>query len=323
MLPISRFFSLSPAPRVTPYRILVLLCPLMALAAALLAPFGLGLPWALDLMTHWVWPGLLGSLLLCLIGSWKERLLSIGGAAVCLILVITAMPSTDTPLKEGVNLKLASINVLSSNTDYAAFDHWLASSQPDVVTVLEVSRGWGQALNKQARYPFKHIITGDDNFGIALLSRYPFVVIPPDTRKGPVEPPIISVVVSIPSAAPFQVTAAHPPPPLTPTLASLHASQLAYLGNKTARYQGAAFLMGDVNATPWSSASWMLSLLGLQRMSGIHATWPAKGLPVELLPIDVIFSNSHAKLISAKVGTAIGSDHRPIEATVLIPSALH
>ncbi|MDO9179343.1 MAG: endonuclease/exonuclease/phosphatase family protein [Agitococcus sp.] len=323
MLPISRFFSIQPAPRVTPYRILILLCPLMATAAALLAPFGIGLPWALDLMTHWVWPGLLYSLLFSLVGSWKERLLSIGSAAVCLILVASAIPSSDSLLKEGVTLKLASINVLSSNTDYAAFDHWLASSQPDVVSVLEVSRGWEQALNKQTRYPFKHIIAGDDNFGIALLSRYPFVVVPPDTRKGPVEPTSISVVVSAPSAAPFQVTAVHPPPPLTPTLASLHASQLAYLGGKTARYQGAAFLLGDFNATPWSSASWMLSQLGLTRMSGTHPTWPAKWLPVELLPLDVIVSNRHAKLISVKVGTAIGSDHRPIEATVLVPLAAH
>ncbi|MDO8416524.1 MAG: endonuclease/exonuclease/phosphatase family protein [Agitococcus sp.] len=234
--------------------------------------------------------------------------------------MVSAIPAAPAPLKAGVKVKLSSVNVLSTNTNYAAFTHWLEVSAPDVIVVLEVSLAWERTLQKQTQYPYQKIMAREDNFGIALLSKYPLTLIPDNAIPTALsDPPSISAVVSVPMAAPFQVTAIHPSPPLSPTLSALHAAQLNYFGDRTASFPGASFLLGDFNATPWSSASLMLGYRGLTRISGMRPTWPAKGLPFELIPLDVIMSNKNAKPMSFSLGPNIGSDHRPIEASVLVP----
>lgn len=143
------------------YRLLTLLCPLAALSSQILAIFNISLPWAIDLATHWVWPALFILTALCLIGSIKERAISGFGAVLCVAL-LEAMESPAFPrVKDsGVVLKLATINVLSTNESFMAFNNWLKDVSPDVVAVLEVSPAWGKNISQLAEYPHQKVIDG-------------------------------------------------------------------------------------------------------------------------------------------------------------------
>lgn len=200
-----RIFSLTPLPCLVRYRLLVLVCPLMALVAVGLGLLDRDLPWLADLATHWVWPAFGVSLAACLFGSMKERLLSLGSLALCAGLLVAAAPPGKTATPEGVAVRLASANVLSTNTDYATFANWVRLTQPDVIAVLEVNAPWGAALEGLASYPYRKIVAREDNFGIALLSKLPMtaeVSTPPSLAH--LFPPSISAIVAVPGALPLK-----------------------------------------------------------------------------------------------------------------------
>ena len=70
-------------------------------------------------------------------------------------------------------------------------------------------------------------------------------------------------------------------------------------------------IVGDVNASPWSSAFKGLDTTGLKRAGTLEGTWPAVmgGLG---LPIDQVLVSDHWSIESFKVIDGLGSDHRAI-----------
>src|SRR5467141_4503221 len=81
-------------------------------------------------------------------------------------------------------------------------------------------------------------------------------------------------------------------------------------------------LAGDFNLTPWS---WLLNKLawagGLRRHGLLNATWPADLSPAvaPFLLIDNVLTSADIRSLSFAVGPELGSDHRPIAATPVIP----
>ena len=315
-----RIFSLTPLPRLVPYRLLVLACPVVALAALGLGHLDRDLPWLADLATHWVWPAIGVSLAACLFGSVKERLLSVASWSLCAGLLAAAAPAGRNVTPAGVAVRLASANVLSTNTNYAAFENWVQLTQPGVITVLEVNAPWGAALEGLAGYPYRKIVVRDDNFGIALLSKFPMTaeVVTPSSLAH-LFPPSISAMVSVPGAQPLKVIATHPVPPVSAEAHAARGVQLAYFGDEARAYAGPAVVMGDFNATAWSSVMLRLERRGLTRLTGLEPSWPATGLPWALISIDHLIANKGVLSGTTRIGPGIGSDHRPLEAVVRIP----
>jgi endonuclease/exonuclease/phosphatase (EEP) superfamily protein YafD len=72
-------------------------------------------------------------------------------------------------------LKVVSLNVHSSNVQYATVRAFLLETDPDIAILLEVTPVWFQEL-QALREAFPHVASQpqEDNFGIAVFSRIPF-----------------------------------------------------------------------------------------------------------------------------------------------------
>ncbi|MEM8935292.1 MAG: endonuclease/exonuclease/phosphatase family protein [Pseudomonadota bacterium] len=111
------------------------------------------------------------------------------------------------------------------------------------------------------------------------------------------------------------LVATHPMPPVTPSF--LRARDItietvkAIVGNETS-----FIVMGDFNTTPWAGAFGDLPGKRAGDPRG-ESTW-LSGAPIFGLPIDHIMLGSDLSLHDYRVGPNIGSDHRPLFATLSI-----
>lgn len=310
----------SPKPRLTPYRVVATVPPLAALVVSAMVSAGADVPWLLDLCTPWVWPALVCSLLMSAAGAPRENGLSLLTALLCAsVLWSPSAPDANASPAQatGPGVTLASVNVLSTNREFSAFKAWLATSNPDVVAVLEVSPEWATVLEGLEAYPHQKRVPRSDNFGIALISKFPLedvkVLHPPVAG---LSVPSISAVVQSPKDGAFKVISTHPIPPISARAHRALSTQIGFLASAAAAYPGPAVLMGDFNATPWSSAIRLAQQQGLHRVSGTQPTWPAKNNFFEMIPIDHILGNSRVVSVRAQVGPNVGSDHLPVMAIV-------
>lgn len=317
----------TPRPRITPYRLAATVPPLAALAVGGLVLAGIEVPWLLDLCAHWVQPALVGALLMSAVGAARQRLLSLATAVMCGTVLVLATPFEE-PARlseaEGASLTLASVNVLSSNREFARVKDWISTSNPDVLAVLEVSPYWAENLKSLAEYPHQKIVSRPDNFGIALLSKFPLDAV--EVLQTPWllgSTPSISAVVQSPEHGPFRVLATHPVPPVSAEALRARNAQVVHLARVAAAYPGPSVLMGDFNATPWSSAILLARQQGLHPVSGTQPTWPAKKLPTALIPIDHILANGAVTRVGAAVGPGVGSDHFPVLVKVRLQQGNH
>lgn len=302
------------------YRVLALAVPVLALVAQGLAARGSELPWLLDLATHWVWPA---AGLLCLtlfFGSAVARMLSLVGCAMCasLLLNVAAPDHREAPAS-AVTVKLLNANVLATSTSSAAFLALLQKASPDIVAVQEVSPHWAQVLSAQTDYPYRRVLAQSDSFGIALLSRYPLEFEAPAIGGGG-GTPSITATVSVPGARPLRVTVVHPIPPVSGNAHAARNRQLERVGAAVAGHLEPAVMVGDMNATPFSSPVQRLKQTGLVFATGWSPTWPSlPGFP-GLITLDHVVVNAQVLSTRAEVGPHIGSDHRPVLAWLALPA---
>ena len=74
-------------------------------------------------------------------------------------------------------------------------------------------------------------------------------------------------------------------------------------------------IIGDFNATPWSTSVQNLLDVGLQdcgRGFGLQASWHAEMPAFTRIPIDLCYHSSQLRTISYSVGAYAGSDHLPL-----------
>ena len=72
-------------------------------------------------------------------------------------------------------IKLVHANVHTSNTNYQALIDLVNKESPDILIAQEVNKQWIIALNKiEDILPYKQVRAREDNFGIAVYSKYPF-----------------------------------------------------------------------------------------------------------------------------------------------------
>jgi len=285
-------------------------CPVLAALALVLAQFNLELPWALDLGTHWVLPAGVGLLGLSLFGSRLERVASLAGAAACLVLAIAAEPNAPPASPGSKQLKMVLSNVLSTNANPDLFLQWLAQEKPEIVGVLEVDAAWADKLSGLPEYPYQRVFPRFDNFGIALLSKHPLELAP--EFEGVDLVPSITALVNVPEGPPLRVVLLHPVTPSKPEGHFARNEQLRRLGASFGGYSGPSVMLGDFNASPWSSPMRILENRGLQRVTGSDPTWPTLGVFPGVLPLDQVLVNRQVLGASAEVGPNVGSDHRPV-----------
>jgi len=116
--------------------------------------------------------------------------------------------------------------------------------------------------------------------------------------------------------------AAHPPAPIAADWSARRHAQLAAIGDLAATEARREIVAGDLNTTPWSHGFRQLVRLRSLRDSGVgrgvQATWNARRW-VPRIPIDDVVVSPEVRVIDRRVGPDVGSDHRPVEATLAIP----
>jgi len=299
-----------------------LLTPRGVLRAAILAAlfpvagwFG-GYHWTLDLFNH-PQAQYFCFLALCVItlAVWRKW----RHALVCLaLLMIPASRLAPLYLPAGgpadePGLRVASFNILGTNTRYAEAERWIASAAPDFIYLPEANEDWANGLKPLTSvYPNQVEVFIEGNFGFLFLSRFP-IVRHQAHRLGMMEIPLMEAVVSTPQGE-VTVFGAHPVPPVTEFWANERDTYLRNLSDLAAKKPGRVIVLGDLNATRWSHAMapfWKQGLRDTADGHGFSATWNREN-PLMAIPIDHILVRGFSGTRSRGTGPATGSDHRPV-----------
>ena len=286
--------------------------------------------WLLDLTTHfrWYWLVLsLGGLIACL--RWQRPT-----AVACLALAALANTRDLLPYwlpksaagpaataADDRRVFVVSMNVHRVNDDTTAAVAYLRDRQPDVVAVLEVDADWAAALDSLAEaFPHRVIRPRPDNFGIALLSRWPLDDVELVSFSETGFPSIVATVRR--PVGDFRFIATHPYPPFNARATAQLVTHLDGVAEAAAASSLPCLVAGDFNATPWSRPFRRLvatsGLVDSALGRGVQATWHAH-LPAPRIPIDHVLVPPEATVLRREVGPDIGSDHFPVEAEIILP----
>lgn len=217
-------------------------------------------------------------------------------------------------------LRLLQANVLSVNDNHEGLITLVDAEAPDIVVLEEVTAAWAEAIAVLADdYPYRYVIPRSDNFGIALLSRAPFV----DVRhlaSPPLGHPTIQARIDW-HGNNIDLIASHPTVPVNPVVYAARNRQLDSLAALVAESDGPVVLVGDLNATPWDRHYRRLEaatgLRNARRGFGIVPTWPTF-LPIAMIPIDHVLVSPGIGVRSVTAGPDIGSDHLPLIVTLAL-----
>jgi endonuclease/exonuclease/phosphatase (EEP) superfamily protein YafD len=221
---------------------------------------------------------------------------------------------TDAPILSSANHKtsvtIASANVELTNTNVEPLAKWLRHEKVDIAILLEVSPAYAKGLKTLSNdYPYQHVQPQSNPFGLAIISRYPLGTAKISTDK--ISIPNLTTTAQLPQGN-ISVTAFHPMPPLSAAYHDLRNQTLQTLAASLKQLDTPAIIVGDFNATPWSSAFSDLKHLGWRRATPLTPSWPIIGRGVVGIPIDHVLASSHWTLIRHDIGPNLGSDHLPV-----------
>ncbi|HHW75466.1 MAG TPA: hypothetical protein GX399_00275 [Xanthomonadaceae bacterium] len=205
-------------------------------------------------------------------------------------------------------------NVNSANRDHERIRHTIIAYDPDFVVLLEVTPWLLDHLADLAdRYPYRAAEPREDNFGIALFSRRPFLRADIVQFSAAGLPSIIAGFAA--DGRRFTLLGTHPLPPVGAGQAQDRNDQLARLAAFARQTRQPLLLLGDLNISPWSPHfERLLADSGLRdsgRGRGILPSWPV-GCPPLRIPIDHALSSAGIQIQRRETGPDLGSDHYPV-----------
>jgi endonuclease/exonuclease/phosphatase (EEP) superfamily protein YafD len=250
------------------------------------------------------------------IRAWRH-----GAAAVVVTAFLAApilslwVPAESQARAAAHGLRILAINVHTANRSHAAVRELVMASDADIVGLQEVDGRWMGALQEvKTRYPHIVMRPRDDNFGIALLSRFP---LERTEVRSLVRESVPYVVTHLGfRGRPLTIVLAHPVPPARGSYVALRNRQLEELARVRGEFSEREFvLVGDLNTSPWSLAyRRLIEQTGLRNAAqgfGYRPTWPAQ-MPWLMIPIDHFLVSPGLEVLDHRVGTLVGSDHLPI-----------
>lgn len=280
--------------------------------------------WLLDLLSHFRWQYLLGSMLASGWAIWRRQRWLIALSVLTFLLNATLIGRLAWPT--GVNreavagdfsLRAVSLNVLTSNADTRAVVDYLLASDADLIFLMEVDDRWIAALSAlEAKYPHHLVQSRRDNFGVALYSRLPLKQADLMLLGDAALPSVQATLQHQGRELVFIGT--HPMPPVGRLGSAWRDEQLRLLAAHVAGLQMPVLLMGDLNSTPWSNGVRLLTAGNLVFRSlspPWTPTWRAGS--IFAIPIDHALVTSPLMIAGRTVGPDVGSDHRPLSVEVL------
>lgn len=283
-----------------------------------------------ELAAHFRFQYLIGSIIVAaILVAWREwRAATI--ALVCATLnAVSVLPLYFPPETTAVaapqqSLRLLLSNVLTANTQRAALIDLARAERPDLLILQEVSAEWIKDLNGlRDQLPYSIAEPRDDNFGIAVYSRIPFVEA---KVVAPLDPTLPGILAKINvNGQTVSILTTHTVPPVGGyELFLLRNAQLREAATTMRQLPEPKILIGDLNTTVWSPYfSQLIEESGLRdarRGFGVVPTWPANfWTPLMRIPIDHCLVSRDIRVVNIGAGPRIGSDHLPLIVDLEIP----
>jgi endonuclease/exonuclease/phosphatase (EEP) superfamily protein YafD len=221
-----------------------------------------------------------------------------------------------------VHVRVASVNVLFTNSDFQRVADFIHRERPDAVVLVEMTAEWRRSLvGLNREYPYHYETNGVGARGVNLWSRLPMKdvgVLPIDARQ---EPAIQATLVA-PQGRLLRLFGVHTSWPMAPPSAARRNEQFELLARYARATTGLPLVVvGDLNVTPFSPHFRRLLADGRLRSAadgfGWVPTWPSFLLPAGI-QIDHALVNAAVTVKSFRSGAADGSDHRPIIVDLLL-----
>ena len=290
----------------------------IALVATVVGFLG-GLWWPLDLAAHFRPQYGLG---LVAVGAvfawakaWKTTTLAMIGLVVNAVLVVPLYLGSPAPRAlDSPTLKVLAFNVTE---DHDRFDEVFAlfeESNADLIFIFEGGPRWEEAINQaELSYDLTPGLRTAFSFANAILVRDGLDVKIRGVRIGPNTPRAREVDLLF-AGRPVRVLVIHPPSPTSQEKAQTRDEQLEAVADWSEAQNQAVLVVGDLNASPWSSAFRPLtasSLVNSQKGFGLQASWPAWLGPLGV-PIDHVLHSQDLTTVRREVGPGLGSEHRAV-----------
>ena len=214
----------------------------------------------------------------------------------------------------GIRLKLVTVNLLWSNREHRKLLDWLEIEAPDILVTQETTQRWAAQLDK-LNSPLEYHRLPGTNDDIAILSRYPFEMaeISEIRSHGTLAVAMLEV-----GDRRIDVMTLHASVPLRPAWRIARDTMFDGIACYARRSRYPLIVAGDFNATPWNrSMRLMVRESPLRHAPGFwHPTW-ADHVPLWMgIPIDHVLAATGCRIVDRRVGPDIGSDHRPVVATI-------
>ena len=225
------------------------------------------------------------------------------------------------------DLRVLVANVLRSNATPDRVRAQVREADPDLVLLQEISTDWQDVLDDLADgRPHTYVNARQDNFGLAVLSRWPLEELLEQWL--PVEGgggiPAVWFTVTT-SAGPLRVGSVHVYPPAGAWAWELRADHLAEAAAVASEVSRPLLVAGDLN-TSMSTRSYrdFAARTGLRNGRagrGWLGTWPAEAPGWLRIPLDHVLHSEGVSVDGLEVLPSNGSDHLALLAEVSLSGA--
>jgi endonuclease/exonuclease/phosphatase (EEP) superfamily protein YafD len=303
--------------------------PLAGLAAARLARYDRNALVAIaNAGTPFVYLPAYGALAVGL--ATRRPVLTATAAAVTLAhLTWTAPELRRRPAPAGVpngsRLRIVSSNVEYPSPDSTALGRELASFDPDVLLLQELSPEHLRMIKATGAFdpfPYSYVDARPGSFGGGIWSRFPLS----DGETWRVAGiPMARATIDVDGTA-VRVFDVHLKAPTRPRWVPTWKAQLAALATEVAGHGGPVIMAGDFNSTYGHAPFRRLLAAGVREAHieagrGLATTWPADNpvLP-PLFRLDHVLVSPEFDVLGVLEGRGPGSDHRPVVADLVLRS---
>lgn len=287
--------------------------------------------WILDILSHYhlQYTVVLTVLLLVLLLLKALRPLLLIPALALLVNLYLVVPffwppaTTAHAASDSSALRVMAMNISTSNAGYQQVVALIRERRPDLVFMSEVREDLLAVLRAELsdEYPFLHAEPSRMTLGVAFLSRVPFerveTVMPGGRGRRYLHAQIVW------QDQPVTIVGIHPLPPMRAGWAANRNSEIAMMGQLANDATQPFILLGDLNASPWSTP--MRALMASTNLRyalqghGIWPTWLLAG-PILGAPLDYVLVSPAWEVSGYVEGGEIGSDHVPVQADLVLES---
>lgn len=222
---------------------------------------------------------------------------------------------------DGPKISLLSLNVLMENEDHERLIALLDEEKPDVLFLMETNARWAQALDDTLS-GFKTVLRHplENHYGLIFATNLDVVNAKTVFLAGDKTPTLLAEM-KAPDGKRFHFIGLHPRPPVPGNDTQERDAQIERAATLTKESGLPVISMGDFNDVAWSWTAQRFKHHGNFRDPrvgrGMMSSFDANH-PILRFPIDQLYLTEGIDLVSFELKRAIGSDHFPMGAVVVI-----